>query len=121
MMRSTTAGDRRWQRTALSAQPSDADAPFNQRMTETVQLQGEDESLGDRLDREFDAAVADLINMAVDRREHHAEMPRIGFDWLRDVIGDHFVAFLACAKSENAPAQKMGAASGREATSAAAT
>ena len=40
------------------------------------------------MDRELDAAVADLIHMAVDRRERHAEMPRIGLAQLRDIVGN---------------------------------
>ena len=60
---------------------------------DNLQRQREDEGLRDRLDGEFDRAVAGLVDVAVDGREADAEMRRIGLAQFRDVIGRRAAVF----------------------------
>ena len=53
-----------------------------------LQRQGKHKRLGDRLDREFDSAVADLVHVTIDRRDGDAEVRRVGERELGNVRGD---------------------------------
>jgi hypothetical protein len=66
----------------------DADRTFHPFGAERIQRQREYERFRHRLDREGDAAIADLIDMAVDGGEADAEMRRIGLAQFRNVVGD---------------------------------
>src|SRR5689334_14862458 len=57
----------------------DADRGFEPLRAHRLQCEREYERLGDRLDREGYGAFANLIDVAIERRERDAEMRRIGF------------------------------------------
>src|ERR1017187_6743171 len=71
----------------------DSDLGFDPLGADNLQRQREDEGLRDRLDGEFDRAVAGLVAVAVDGREADAEMRWIGFAQFRDVIGRRAAIF----------------------------
>lgn len=89
--------DHRIERPVVGPQPDrveriaarfDADHSLDFLGAEQLQRECEDESLGDRLDGEKNAAVADLVDMAVDGRQADAEMVRIGLFQLGNVVGE---------------------------------
>ena len=66
----------------------DADFALDPCRPQRIQRQREHEGFGYRLDREGNAAVADLIDVPVERCEADAEMIGVGLAELGDVVGD---------------------------------
>ena len=69
----------------------DADDLFDCVGAERVQREREDERLRHRLDRKWHAAVADLVDVAIECREADAEMHGVGLAELWNVVGDRAV------------------------------
>ena len=69
---------------------------------EIGECQPVDEGFGDRLDGEGLAAVADLIDMTIHRRDGDAEPLRVGAGQFRDIGGE-----VALAQVRDAPVQRL--------------
>ena len=72
----------------------DADGALDPRSTQRIQRQREHEGFGHRLDREGNAGIAGLVDVAVEGGEADAEMGRVGLAEFRNVVGDGAAGFL---------------------------